>query len=67
MACLEPDCALVNMQQQTADDLCAICYVEELRAAPCIMLKCGHVYHYKCLLDKIQNAWAGLCALRVST
>lgn len=42
---------------QTGDDFCAICYVEELRAAPCVQLDCGHIFHHACVLQKIRARW----------
>lgn len=44
---------------QSGTDLCLICYVEELRAAPCVQLACGHLFHSKCSKDKIVNGWSG--------
>uniref|UniRef100_A0A6U6BMR8 RING-type domain-containing protein n=1 Tax=Guillardia theta TaxID=55529 RepID=A0A6U6BMR8_GUITH len=43
-----------------ASDLCSICWVEELRCAPCIRLECGHVFHYSCVVSKIKNLWSGV-------
>ena len=44
---------------QAADDLCNICWVEELRQAPCVRLECGHVFHYHCIKTKLDARWAG--------
>ena len=43
----------------TADDPCAICYVDPLGAAPAILLGCGHVVHRQCAIDKIRAGWPG--------
>ena len=38
---------------------CSICYAEELRAAPCLTLACGHVYHSKCVTKQLLQKWPG--------
>eukprot|EP01052_Picozoa_sp_SAG31_P018940 SAG31_NODE_1361_length_8631_cov_3.401899_5_plen_779_part_00 len=54
LPCLEPACAqLRNDGSATADDWCMICYVAPLRAAPSIMLGCGHVFHAECMQERI--------------
>jgi hypothetical protein len=35
----------VTEGQQRATDWCNICYCEELQSAPCVRLKCSHVFH----------------------
>jgi len=40
-------------------DTCVICYVEELSKAPCIQLKCGHIFHYQCILNQLTHKWVG--------
>lgn len=55
--CLHIDCAREGMQ--TGSDLCLICYVEELRAAPCVQLSCGHFFHFECAKSKVSNGWSG--------
>ena len=45
--------------RMTADDPCAICYVDPLGAAPAILLGCGHVVHVQCAIDKIRAGWPG--------
>lgn len=37
------------------NDYCTICYTEGLGSAPCVMLECGHVLHYHCLLTSIEK------------
>lgn len=40
----------------SGDDLCSICYVDELRSAPVIRLSsCGHVLHEHCVLSKLRQ------------
>ena len=36
---------------------CCVCYVDELKAEPCIRLGCGHVLHRRCALERIKNGW----------
>lgn len=58
--CLAEGCAAAEAAAahgQAGDDFCAICYVEELRAAPCVQLECGHIFHHACVLQKIRARW----------
>lgn len=42
------------------DDLCAICWSEELQAAPSIALRgCGHTLHLHCVETRLQQRWSG--------
>ena len=41
----------------TDDDFCNICWVDPLRAAPCVSLECGHLFHFMCLWQKIDRKW----------
>eukprot|EP01080_Neovahlkampfia_damariscottae_P012824 gene12824-7175_t len=51
---------LVCDSKQSAEDLCNVCYVEELSQSPCIKLHdCGHIFHFECIKKKIQNKWSG--------
>jgi hypothetical protein len=56
--CLHIDCAKKEGMQSDSD-LCLICYVEELRAAPCVQLTCGHFFHFECVKSKITKGWSG--------
>jgi E3 ubiquitin-protein ligase MYCBP2 len=42
------------------EDLCNICWVEELRQAPCVVLDCGHVFHLHCIRSKLATRWVGV-------
>lgn len=42
---------------QKGSDFCNICWVESLGSAPCIKLKCGHIFHYQCCREKLQKKW----------
>jgi len=44
---------------QSATDYCNICWVSDLTAAPCVRLKCGHIFHMHCIVEKITAKWAG--------
>ncbi|KAJ9452901.1 hypothetical protein DIPPA_55270 [Diplonema papillatum] len=57
LACMKEDCASANPAKPSEDELCNVCYVEELKAAPCVSLKCGHVFHFHCLEKKISRKW----------
>ncbi|KAJ9452089.1 E3 ubiquitin-protein ligase rpm-1 [Diplonema papillatum] len=38
---------------------CSICYTEELRAAPSVVLACGHFFHHKCVNKQLLQKWPG--------
>ena len=60
LACAARVCVCaVYVGMQTGSDLCLICYVEELRAAPCVQLSCGHFFHFECAKSKVSNGWSG--------
>ena len=42
------------------DELCTICYTEELGAAACTRLSCGHVFHTDCLVELLKHKWPTL-------
>lgn len=42
------------------DDMCPICFCEEIGKAPCLELECGHVMHYECVLKRLSGKWSGL-------
>lgn len=55
--CLHTEC---STGAQNSDDLCPICYVEDLGQAPVIQLQsCGHIFHYHCVLERFENRWSG--------
>eukprot|EP01087_Luapelamoeba_hula_P012883 TRINITY_DN3641_c0_g1_i1.p1 TRINITY_DN3641_c0_g1~~TRINITY_DN3641_c0_g1_i1.p1 ORF type:complete len:704 (+),score=3.84 TRINITY_DN3641_c0_g1_i1:246-2114(+) len=59
LPCIHPDCTAESNAKQSELDFCAICYIEELKAAPCIKLTCGHVFHFTCVKNRIENGWPG--------
>lgn len=60
LACLHENCAEKNgLAEDIAEELCNICWVEGLSAAPTIKLECGHFFHFKCCVDKIETGWPG--------
>ncbi|MES1917783.1 MAG: hypothetical protein MHM6MM_009489 [Cercozoa sp. M6MM] len=44
---------------QSNDSGCPVCS-EELRTAPCVRMRCGHVYHLHCARTKLESRWSGL-------
>jgi len=62
LPCLAEDCPDADKAAslpggQAGDEFCAICYVEDIRSAPCIRLDCGHIMHYDCVVQKIRARW----------
>eukprot|EP01084_Bolivina_argentea_P011645 21770_1 len=56
--CLNEKC----LSKQAAAELneeeyCNICWVDPLRAAPCVKLTCKHYFHFMCLWQKIDRKW----------
>lgn len=45
--------------RQDADDLCVVCFVDRLGGAPCILLDCGHIFHYCCVKTVLEKRWNG--------
>merc|ERR1719204_180250 len=54
--CLDPECCPPSADV-TDEDFCNICWVDPLRAAPCVELECGHFFHFMCLWQKIDRKW----------
>jgi E3 ubiquitin-protein ligase MYCBP2 len=42
-----------------ADDFCSICWTDNLGAAPCVAMECGHVFHSACVHAMIDRRWPG--------
>lgn len=42
---------------QDADDYCNICWTEPLGCAPCIRLKCGHIFHHSSIMSMLGMKW----------
>jgi len=59
LGCLREECTQCSQFKAAPSDLCNICWVEELRAAPCLALDCGHIFHYACVKDKLRAKWVG--------
>eukprot|EP00736_Rhodelphis_marinus_P005124 Rmarinus@m.29836 len=59
--CIDPDCGSRRSSRvrQSTTDFCNICWVEELGSSPCLQLKCGHVFHFDCVLEKLRRRWNG--------
>ncbi|PRP86175.1 hypothetical protein PROFUN_05691 [Planoprotostelium fungivorum] len=58
LPCLYEDCQKQEGTQKR-EDFCNICWTEELGAAPCIRLDCGHIFHSHCVKEKIDKKWSG--------
>lgn len=58
LPCLHEDCK-DSAEGIDGSEFCLICYSEELTEAPAIRLKCGHVFHYKCVLSQLEKRWTG--------
>jgi len=49
----------VKDQAEHKEDYCNICWVDSIGAAPSIQLACGHIFHFQCILDRIDRKWSG--------
>eukprot|EP01062_Namystynia_karyoxenos_P043751 TRINITY_DN32029_c0_g2_i2.p1 TRINITY_DN32029_c0_g2~~TRINITY_DN32029_c0_g2_i2.p1 ORF type:complete len:716 (+),score=152.51 TRINITY_DN32029_c0_g2_i2:101-2248(+) len=56
--CMVPDCA-ANETGRSNTDWCSICFCEDLRAAPIVLLDCGHAFHHHCLRKRLLKKWPG--------
>ena len=54
--CLNPKCLPKNADLND-EEFCNICWVDPLKAAPCVELECGHYFHFMCLWQKIDRKW----------
>jgi E3 ubiquitin-protein ligase MYCBP2 len=66
LPCLHEDCFEKSKESgkygeltQEGSDYCNVCWVEEISSSPSIHLVCGHIFHYKCILDRIKKRWPG--------
>lgn len=57
LPCMHEDCERHRADAPTRDEFCNICYAESLAQAPCIQLKCGHIFHYGCAKTKLDKRW----------
>jgi len=56
--CLVRDCPDRPKKVKThSDDICNICFVEEISQAPALVLKCGHAFHYDCIVKRLDAGW----------
>eukprot|EP01107_Rhizomastix_libera_P007554 TRINITY_DN2253_c0_g1_i2.p1 TRINITY_DN2253_c0_g1~~TRINITY_DN2253_c0_g1_i2.p1 ORF type:complete len:650 (+),score=112.13 TRINITY_DN2253_c0_g1_i2:497-2446(+) len=53
LKCLHEGC----IPEDEIDEYCNICWVEGLPAAPCVQLECKHIFHYHCLVKRLQEKW----------
>lgn len=60
IGCIDKNCNEYNDKfNQNKDEFCVICYTEVLEASPCIKLDCGHIFHYKCIEQRIKKGYIG--------
>lgn len=54
-------CLVHDFDEDQSEEMCAICYVEELQQAPSIQMtgECRHVFHLQCVREKIESRWNG--------
>nr|XP_026691648.1 E3 ubiquitin-protein ligase MYCBP2 [Ciona intestinalis] len=57
LPCLHTSCT--PSLKQDGDDMCMVCFTDELSAAPAIQLECGHIFHYHCCEMQLKKQWAG--------
>lgn len=53
--CLQESCAT----QTNEHDFCTVCFTEGLGASPCVILTCGHILHYECVIASLDKKWVG--------
>uniref|UniRef100_A0A7S4II00 RING-type domain-containing protein n=1 Tax=Vannella robusta TaxID=1487602 RepID=A0A7S4II00_9EUKA len=68
--CIRPECVEARKKNEeaetTSEDLCAICWVEELGEHPCLKLTCGHIFHAHCIKDKLKHRWEAGAAVSLT-
>jgi len=57
--CMLVGCQLIPSIRQHAQDLCMICQISSLSAAPAIILSCGHTFHSHCCRSILEQRWTG--------
>lgn len=55
--CIHEDC--VGNEDLNDDEFCNICWVDALKAAPCLKLECGHFFHAHCVRTILKKKWSG--------
>ena len=56
LRCLKPDCC--EDGSTTNEDYCNICWVEDIASAPSVELTCGHVFHFNCIKQRVDEGWS---------
>ena len=59
LPCLNPECAQAAGSKQDGDDMCSVCYTDNLSAMPTVKLSCGHYFHYSCCRQQLEGRWNG--------
>jgi len=67
LPCLEESCIMYGISssgpssggggelKNVGSDDCQICWIDDLTCAPSVMMECGHVFHYDCVMKRIAN------------
>jgi Ring finger domain len=62
LPCLDPGCvkrATEKTLSKNCDEFCEICYTAGLGQAPCVQLKCKHIFHVDCITTRVKGKWPG--------
>src|SRR5690606_14338858 len=61
LPCLRATCkSNANIElKQDSDDICAVCWTDNLLAQPTLLLECGHAFHYACTRKLLELRWNG--------
>eukprot|EP01083_Nonionella_stella_P296938 1008581_1 len=59
LPCLKAACVEARAGNQAESDMCGICASDDLGSAPCIQLKCEHIFHFHCVESRIEKRWPG--------
>ena len=62
LPCLDTACAekVGHFDGVNENELCTICYTQELGEDACSRLSCGHVFHTNCVIQLLKHKWATL-------
>lgn len=55
LPCLKEDCRPEG--HTNGEDYCNICWVEDLASQPSVDIGCGHIFHFKCITERISKGF----------